>query len=136
MTNLADIPYSTEIDTKEADYIREFAQSFFGDSLDFVRRIEESKGNIIYMYGYSDKTLTITPNNGIEYKEKEGPAGSDVGYLKSLEIALEYVGTHGGWKTYDGANITPYVKSVTRIESDNNKGYRFVFGMEFDKKEK
>ncbi|NLP31129.1 MAG: hypothetical protein GX363_08380 [Clostridiales bacterium] len=134
ISNLTDITYSIEIDTRESDYIREFAQSFFGESLDFVRRIEESKGNIIYMYGYSDKTLTITPNNGIEYKEKEGSAGSEVGYLKALEIALEYVGTHGGWDSYSGSDLTPYVKSVSRIEGDNNKGYRFIFGMELDQK--
>lgn len=133
-SKLAELSYDPEIEIWETENIRKLAQSFFGESFDFVRRIEESKGSVIYMYGYGEKVLTVTKNMGIEYKEKENSTGNQIDYFEALELALEYVGSHGGWETYEGAETVPYVKQATIIEGENNKGYRFVFGMEIDGK--
>lgn len=129
-TNLQTIEYEPEFDIRETETIRAFAQTFFGESFDFVRRITESKGTIIYMYGYGQKVLTINADGSVEYKEKGNPSGSELNYFEALDGALQFVASHGGWESIDGAKIIPYVKFATAIEIEKKKGYRFVFGME------
>jgi regulatory protein YycH of two-component signal transduction system YycFG len=101
-TNLGEVPYSPELDIRKEEGIIEFAQTFFGESFDFIRRIEESKGSIIYMYGYGERILTINADGSIEYKERMNSSGSQQDYFASLEAALQFVASHGTWETFDG----------------------------------
>jgi hypothetical protein len=131
-TNVGEVPYSPEFDIRREEGIIEFAQTFFGESLDFIRRIEESKGSIIYMYGYGEKILTINADGSIEYKEKMNSSGSQQDYFTSLEAALQFIASHGNWEAFDGNVVKPFVKSAKPIEKDKKKGYQLIFGMELD----
>lgn len=131
-TDLANIRIDSEFDTSDTERIREFAQTFFGDSFDFVRRIEESKGTVIFMYGYGQKILTINADGSVEYKEKINTSGTQQDYFDALEAVLQFVASHGGWDPFEGSEIRPYVRFASAIEREKKTGYRFIFGMELN----
>lgn len=131
-TGLSEIEYEPEFTTQDAEILREFAQTFFGESFDFVRRIEESKGTIIYMYGYGQKILTVSSDGNVEYKEKAIASGVQQDYFTALNSALQFVASHGGWSSFNGTEMAPYVKYASAIEKEKKKGYRYIFGMEIN----
>lgn len=122
------IDYSKDINTTQNNTIGGMAQNYFGKTFDFVRKIEESNGTTIYMYGYGQKVLIINPNEDyIEYKaEIKSNASEPKSMFESLDAALIFIGKHGGFETLAGQNIEPYLKSVSYID-DKKDSYRFVF---------
>lgn len=126
-SRLAGVGFEPELQNKNGPRIREFAEIFFGESFDFVRRIEESKGTLIYMYGYGGKVLTINPDGSAEYKEKTGAGGGQQDYFESLACALQFVASHGGFDSK--GDCVPYLKESRAVEKDKRKGHVFVFGM-------
>ncbi|MGI6733481.1 MAG: two-component system activity regulator YycH [Anaerovoracaceae bacterium] len=132
---LEEIPFTPEFEDLNTPEVKDFAKTFFGESFDFVRKIEESKGTHIYMYGYGDKVLTISAGGRVEYKNKETPQGSQQNYFEALDTAIQFVASHGGWKTEEGMAMNPFVRYVQHVESNKRKGYRIVFGMELSEDE-
>lgn len=126
-SRLASIGFEPELSGRNGARIREFAEIFFGESFDFVRRIEESKGTLIYMYGYGGKVLTINPDGSAEYKEKIGVGSGQHDYFESLGGALQFVASHGGFNSR--GDLIPYLKESKLIDKDKKKGYVFIFGM-------
>ena len=129
-TSLDEVPYTPEFEDLNTGEVKAFAQTFFGESFDFVRKIEESKGTHIYMYGYGEKVLTISAEGRVEYKNKETPQGSQQNYFDALDSALQFVATHGGWQPDDSMEMSPVVQSARTVEKEKRKGYRFIFGMQ------
>ena len=128
-TNLHDFEYNREVYSKQNDVISTIAQSYFGQTLDFIRKIEEGNGTVIYMYGYGQKVLIVNTNGVIEYKEESTGTNGEVGYLESLKTALNFIGAHGAFEGSDGSKYVPYLKNV-EINLDGKRGYRFTFGLE------
>ncbi|QIB67907.1 hypothetical protein Ami103574_00655 [Aminipila butyrica] len=131
---LVPVDYRIDMAAAEKDTIESLAQFYFGETLDFIRKLEESNGKIIYMYGYGQKVLVINPVEGsIEYKEEIKSAGSEPqSFFQSLDTALGYIGAHGGFKTDSGETINPYLKSAMSID-DKKNSYRFVFSFKIEK---
>lgn len=125
-----ELSYELEFQSEETDKIISLAQTFFGESFDFVRRIEESKGTVIYMYGYGEKILTINANGSVEYKEKGISSGNQQDFFIALEQAIKFVAYHPGWTSSDIEGGILYLKDADFIENDKRHGYHFVFGME------
>lgn len=130
-TNLYDFEYKRETFSKQNDSISMIAQSYFGETFDFIRKIEEGNGTVIYMYGYGEKVLIVNTNGVIEYKEESVGTNSEVGYLVSLKTALNFIGIHGDFEGYNGSKYVPYIKNV-EINPNGKKGYRFTFGLEIN----
>lgn len=122
------LAYSPEFTDAESVEVNEFAKSFFGESLDFVRQIHGSKGTRIFMYGYGEKVLTIWAGGRVEYKNKETPLGNQQNYFEALDTAMQFVASHGGWQT-TGIEMYPYVLSVKPVERNKQKGYTIIFGL-------
>lgn len=125
----SELAYTSEFVDLSSAEVKKFAQSFFGESLDFVREIRGSKGTLTYMYGYGEKVLTISADGKVEFKNKEKPQGPSQNYFDALDTALFFVASHGGWKLGEGIEIHPYVMSVKAVEYDKQKGYNIIFGM-------
>ncbi|QHI72283.1 two-component system activity regulator YycH [Aminipila terrae] len=128
------IDYKRDSETGEKEAAESMAQSYFGKTLDFTRKIEESNGKIIYMYGYGQKVLIINPKDGsIEYKEEiKGNNSEQKSMFESLDTALTFISHHGGFKTAEGEKIEPNLESVSAI--DDKKGcYRFIFDFKIGK---
>ena len=126
IAKIAAIPCFPEFDRNDEAAIKGFAQKFFGQSFDFVRRIEESNGTLIYMYGYGQKVLTFAEGS-VEYKESADGTGSKQTYFEALKAVLQFVASHGGWELPDKTEILPNLQYSEAIKKDKLDGYRFVF---------
>ena len=120
--------YKKETERGEKENNSAMAQTYFGETFDFVRKVEESNGTTIYMYGYGQKVLIINSNEGsIEYKEEVKNDNSEQkSMFESLDTALDFVGAHKGFTTIAGQEIKPYLESASPID-DKKNSYRFVF---------
>lgn len=124
--------YASEISINNRDDVVEMENTFFSDGMDFVRRITENKGSLIYIFGYKEKVLTLNENGGITYTEEfDRTAYRERNLYESIELAIDYVSHHGGWKIISSAGGDPYLKSISRINEGDGKysGYRLIFGM-------
>lgn len=123
--NFPSIQVSHEIDPYNEMQTSAFAGTFFGDSFDFVRKITETSGAVIYMYGYGQKSLKIDDAGVLEYIEEIDAQKSvaNTEFLDAIRIAIKFVEEHGGWP-----NKYAYLKNVEIIEKNKRKGYKFIFG--------
>lgn len=118
-----------EIQHYESGRINSLAEKFFGESFDFVRKIIETNGTVIFMYGYGQKMLIVSDKGYLEYKEEiDIENHEDMDYVEALSIGSSYVTNHGNWKTLKGTEIYPYLKESKEITQSNQKGYHFTFG--------
>lgn len=130
-TNLSDFAFRQDAYPSETAKITSIAEDFFGGNFDFVRKITEDKGTVIYMYGYGQNVLIVNTDGSIEYKEEQVGANAQPSFQDALNLAVQYVAEHGSWESLDGAKLTPYLKAVT-VNPGKKKGYQFVFGMEIN----
>lgn len=123
-----------EMDTADDLGIKSFAETFFGENFDFVRKIRETTGSVIYTYGYGKKNLKINSLGVAEYIEEIDPqkTAASVGVWEAFQIAFQFVQEHGGWTYSDGSSIKPFIKNILPVEREKKKGYRFVFGYRFN----
>jgi regulatory protein YycH of two-component signal transduction system YycFG len=129
--NLSTFSLNRENLNQNKEELYSVAQAFFGKTFDFVRRIEEGNGTVIYMYGYGQKILISQTNGVMEYKEEPVEAGKETGYAESLQIALNYITGHGAFESISGSIYTPYLKEIKPL-SEGKKGYRFHFGLKLE----
>lgn len=126
------LPFSSvnEIKDSPKDLERKIAEKFFGENLDFIRKITEDDGTIIYMYGVGQKILTLDPQGIVEYTEEPDSDYTELTYYQSLNLATEFVAKHGNWITIDRKEINPYLEYSTEINGNSKRqGYRFSFGL-------
>lgn len=127
-TTLARLPFRQDTYSYQTEKISALAEQFFGGNFDFVRKITEESGTIIYMYGYGQNVFIANTDGSIEYKEE--PVGrTEQGFSEALETAVNFVASHGSWESLKDASLTPYLKDVVP-NPNKSKGYRFIFGME------
>lgn len=122
----------SEFSINDASEVRKYEQMFFPSGLDFVRKITENKGSLIYTYGYSQRMLVLDETGRISYTEElDSTQYADIGFYEGLEEAVEYVKTHGGWSPMISEKAVPYLSQVSRIVSDDGKykGYRYEFSI-------
>lgn len=112
---------------RHENYEKELAKAFFGESLDFIRKITDDNGTIIYMYGYGNKMLTISKNGVYEYQESPSTEDIYINFDKALSTAVSFIANHGSWKSYDGEELNAQLKSV----SLSTKGKRSVYNFQF-----
>jgi regulatory protein YycH of two-component signal transduction system YycFG len=130
-SSLGSFSYSQELYSYQTEKINTIAGQFFGSNFDFVRKITEESGTIIYMYGYGQNVLIVNTDGSIEYKEESTGENIGSGFSESLETAVNFVEGHGSWEPMSGAKKEPYLKSVVKDPGKKN-GYRFQFGMKID----
>lgn len=115
-----------EIDISDKSGVKSHAYQFFNSSFDFVKEINEIDGTVIYMYGYGEKTLKISKNGVLEYREKidNEKASSELDFIDSLKYAVKFVEEKGKWPIN---RENAYLSGYKPIEKNNTKGYRFSF---------
>lgn len=122
-----------EFSQDDVQKIDELAETFFGKNFDFIRRITESQGTLIFMYGYGQKVLTVNMDGTLVYKEEISEEGySEQNFFDSLDTALTFVAAHGTWETDEGGKENPQtvLRDVTSRESGRKKIYSFTFETE------
>ncbi|MBB6214528.1 regulatory protein YycH of two-component signal transduction system YycFG [Anaerosolibacter carboniphilus] len=104
-----------------------FASAFFGENFDFVKKIIQTDGSVIYMYGYGQKVLKVSASGAMEYVEgldnNKATASTDI--TESIKTAVQFVISR---------EITPgqdiYLRDIRPIggnEGDKRKGYQLLF---------
>ena len=129
--NLKSFPYRQDTYSYQTEKITAIAEQFFGGNFDFVRKITEENGTVIYMYGYGQNVLIVNTDGSIEYKEEQLGGNTDRSFSGAMETAIDFVANHGSWESLEGAAQTPYIKEVI-LDPNKNEGYRFIFGMEIN----
>lgn len=74
---------------------RSLAANAFGSDLSFVKKIEDSDGSIIYLYGYGEKALKVNVDGSLEFKQTRPLDKKSVTFKEALSIALESITQHG-----------------------------------------
>ncbi|MFT9496498.1 two-component system activity regulator YycH [Anaerosolibacter sp.] len=104
-----------------------FASAFFGENFDFVKKIIQNDGSVIYMYGYGQKVLKVSETGALEYVEglDNNKSGSNTDMAESIKTAVQFV---------INREITPghdlYLRDIRPIggnEGDKKKGYQLLF---------
>ncbi|TCO77935.1 two-component system activity regulator YycH [Marinisporobacter balticus] len=123
--NIEEMQVIEEIDPMDEVQVEDFAGDFFGENLDFIRKIRETSGAVTYLYGYGQKALKINDVGVLHYVEDidNQKASKNIKVEDAMKVALLFVSEHGGW-----ANTDAYLKSIKPIEKNNQKGYKFFFG--------
>lgn len=127
-TDLAEVFVSRDFGEGNEEEAASAARSFFSGNFDFVRKIEEESGRIIYMYGYGERTLTTDIDGSLEYRaqlQTDGGAAGGGSYFASLERVLSAVAGQGGFATSAGQGLRPYMAYAAALEDG---GYRFELG--------
>jgi len=127
-SDIYDVPYYQEDHPEQADRASSAVRGFFSDNFDFVRRIEEESGTVIYMYGYGRIVVIARSDGTLEFKmeDDERPA-VQLKYLEAFERANAFIAVHGAFETKNGIPLVPYIKEVI-LNPDDKKGFRFIFG--------
>ena len=119
---------TAEIEVSDKTQITALAGRIFGENFDFIKKIEENDGSVMYISSYGEKVLRIQTDGLLEYTEKlekqtQAPAPDR---LESLNRAVYFVRNNGGWPA--GA----YLSDSLQIEKSGMKGYRFLFNYKID----
>ena len=130
-TNLREFPFLQNVYSYQTEKINSLAEEFFGGNFDFVRKITEDKGTVIYMYGYGQTVLIVNTDGSMEYKEEENGGNSGQSFLGALNTAVQFIAEHGSWGAMDGERLTPYLLKVKPDPNDTD-GYQFTFGTELN----
>ena len=124
-SELARSSWNSEAQYDPGGTAKEMAVAIFGENFDFVRRITDNFGNLTYMYGYGQKTLSCSAEGSYEYRMTPS-TGADPGFYGSLESAISFVAGHGGWG--DERRASGYLLSHASVEgSGREKIYNFEF---------
>lgn len=76
---VAPIAFEDEVRLDDAFFSKDvssISSAIFGRNLNFVKRLKDINDSIILMYGYGDKSLTVTSDGRISYRNKYDPSNS------------------------------------------------------------
>lgn len=134
-SDLSEISIREAFNINRSSSVSRMEQLFFPTGLDFVRKITENKGSLLYMYGYSEKVLILNENGSVSYEEElETKAYREVSFTEALNTATEYITSHGGWSSLYTEDIIPYIAdcSIHTHGVEGYKAYEFTIGMMFN----
>ena len=126
-SEIEDFQYYREFSPEDSSNIPNIAKRFFGNNLDFVRRLKEESGTVIYMYGYGKKVLIANIDGTIEYKEETTGKNISSNFQDSLQAAMRFISSHGGFETVNGQPLDIMLKNA---KIPDEKGQRYVFDFE------
>lgn len=87
---------------------RELASLVFGSRFDFVKKLNDSDGSIVYMFGYAEKSLKLDSDGTVTYNEKFDPSVYEgpISFRRGLLIALDRLQRYG--EIPDTLTLTDY----------------------------
>ncbi|MCT4633395.1 MAG: hypothetical protein N4A76_11765 [Firmicutes bacterium] len=115
-----------EVDIAGTDFetdAKNIANKAFGKNFDFVKKMEDYDGSLVYVYGYGEKALRIGANGSVEYTEKIGEdySGSDISHEERIKIALETISKYGDMPS----NV--YLSDYKMLEAEGQNVYLIEF---------
>ena len=128
-SDIYNIAYYPEDFSSQPEKTNALIRGFFSDNFDFVRRIEQESGTLVYMYGYGRIVVTAHNNGVLEFKREEDErTAQQIKYLDALNLSNSFIAAHGAFTAESGETYIPYIKEVI-ADPDGKKGFRFIFGI-------
>ncbi len=123
-SGLSEVPFDNEIEQKGAGVRDRMAETLFGSTFDFVRRITDSYGNVTYMYGYGQKTFYASVAGSYEYNTEAGE-GAVTDLFTDLDSAVLFLADLGGLDNVSGSGLA--LSGYEESGSGRAKQRTFVF---------
>lgn len=109
------IRIENEVSLDEEQFGRDvssISSSVFGSRLDFVKRLKDINDSIILMYGYGDKSLTVTHDGLISYRKKFDATKSKIlNFKEAFALATGKIENFG--LLPEGLFLAEYVEDKT-----------------------
>lgn len=114
------------LQTLSEEQERRFADIAFGSRFDFVKRVREVDGSIVYLYGYGDRALRFSSTGSLEYQERYTESATtnySPTFREGLKKAVEEL------KKYGALPSEFYLQSYTEAEAvTGQKVKQYYFG--------
>ena len=110
----------SELDVFDSVAINKIAKDYFEKYYEYVRKVVEVSGNLVYMYR-NEKILKINAEGQLDFYDSNFEFNNNQDVHKSLITALNFTDEFLGFPK-DG-----YMKNVESIQIEGNYGYRFTF---------
>src|SRR6056297_262526 len=117
------VDMTAEIEVSDKTQITAMAGRIFGENFDFIKKIEENDGSVMYVSSYGERVLRIQSDGLLEYTEKLEKQTQALApeSLESLNRDVYFVSNNGGWPAGS------YLSDSLQIEKSGMNGYRFLF---------
>lgn len=110
----------SELDVFDTVAINKIAKDYFKNYYEYVRKVVEVSGNLVYMYR-NEKVLKINAEGQLDFYDSNMEFNNNQDVHKSLITALNFTDDFLGFPK-DG-----YMSNVESIQTEGNYGYRFTF---------
>lgn len=109
--------------------LKNYVSKAFNNRYDFLKRVEDIDGSIVYLYGYGDRALKIGKDGVIRYKSiyEKTPNVTTVSFKEGLGIAVKELQNYGSMP--EGFYLSDY-KEFKDTGGNNVKHYVFGYEME------
>ena len=122
-SSLTEKAYVTDAAAGGRELRNSMAEAVMGENFDFVRRISDGFGNIIYMYGYGQKTFSASADGSFEYSA-EVSSGNAGDFYSDLNAAVTFIARCGGWPEGSPSLV---LDKAEQISSARRSGHKYYF---------
>lgn len=123
--------YNNERSLGGREFEKALAETFFGETFDFTRVIEDAKGGVTYMYGYGERVFIAERNGSFRYN-RENVFTKPISDLESLELALDFIAHHGASENSLGEKEDI---RLFKIEKEDDKTAKTTFYFQIQKED-
>lgn len=109
--------------------LKNYVSKAFNNRYDFLKRVEDIDGSVVYLYGYGDRALKIGTDGVIRYKNlyEKSPNNATVTFKEGLAVAVKELQNYGELPA--GFYLSEYRESKD-ANGNNVKHYGFNYEME------
>jgi len=115
-----------EVDVFASDdsALKSYANKAFGKQFNFVKKMRDVDGSVVYLYGYANKALRLGADGSIQYTQRLEPGNKieSVDLKEAIRLSLNYVDQYGGAPS--SLYLADYSKS---IDEEDNVSYVLEF---------
>jgi hypothetical protein len=118
-----------EVSNLSEQALTAYVEKAFGSRNDFLKKIEDIDGSLVYLYGYGDRALRIGKDGVITYKKRyEKQASSDVySFKEGVAVAVNELQNYGALPK--GYYLSGY-KEFKDKEGNDVRQYAFNYELE------
>lgn len=109
--------------------LKNYVSKAFNNRYDFLKRIEDIDGSVVYLYGYGDRALKIGTDGVIRYKNlfEKTPNASALSFKEGLAVSVKELQNYG--ELPQGFYLSEYEENKDTA-GNNVKRYGFSYEME------
>lgn len=134
ISKIANIPFikvenELNVSNLSQQDLKQYVGKAFGYRNDFLKKIEDIDGSLVYLYGYGDRALKIGADGIITYKKRyeKQPGNENYTFNEAIAIAINELQIYGSLP--NGYYLSGYKESK---DKDNNVVKQLTFNYELE----